>query len=171
LDMLSGLMASLSIEDATERTRIVESISEVYARLNQAKARAEQRRKGLGSAETVAQFGAQFKLFSQGITNALAQASDPERCDEQLSRLLVQLEELESQFGDHEQFLGDILSKREELLETFEAHKQSLLDDRQRRAQGVLDAASRILDSLGRRTARLNQTEELNAFFAADPLI
>jgi len=171
LDMLSGLMASLSIDDATERTRIVESISEVYARLNQAKARAEQRRKGLGSAETVAQFGAQFKLFSQGITNALAQASDPERCDEQLSRLLVQLEELESQFGDHEQFLGDILSKREELLETFEAHKQSLLDDRQRRAQGVLDAASRILDSLGRRTARLNQTEELNAFFAADPLI
>lgn len=171
LDMLSGLMASLSIDDATQRTRIVESISEVYARLNQAKARAEQRRKGLGSAETVAQFGAQFKLFSQGITNALAQASDPERCDEQLSRLLVQLEELESQFGDHEEFLGDILGKREELLETFEAHKQSLLDDRQRRAQGVLDAAQRILDSLGRRSARLGQMEELNAFFAADPLI
>ncbi|MGK8438492.1 DNA repair ATPase [Ectopseudomonas hydrolytica] len=171
LDMLSSLMASLAIDDATQRTRIVESISEVYARLNQAKARAEQRRKGLGSAETVAQFGAQFKLFSQGITNALALAQDPEKCDEQLSRLLVQLEELESQFGDHEAFLGDILSKREELLETFEAHKQSLLDERQRRAQGLFDAALRILESLGRRTARLNQMEELNAFFAADPLI
>ena len=171
LDMLSGLMASLPIDDATQRTAIVESISEVYARLNQAKARAEQRRKGLGSAETVAQFGAQFKLFSQGITNALAMAQDPERCDEQLSRLLVQLEELESQFGDQEQFLGDILSKREELLETFEAHKQALLDERQRKAQGLLDAARRILESLGRRTARLTQTEELNAFFAADPLI
>ncbi len=171
LDMLSSLMASLPIDDATQRTAIVESISEVYARLNQAKARAEQRRKGLGSTETVAQFGAQFKLFSQGITNALAMAQDPERCDEQLSRLLVQLEELESQFGDQEQFLGDILSKREELLETFEAHKQALLDERQRKAQGLLDAARRILESLGRRTARLTQTEELNAFFAADPLI
>lgn len=171
LDMLSGLMASLPIDDATQRTAIVESISEVYARLNQAKARAEQRRKGLGSAETVAQFGAQFKLFSQGITNALAMAQDPERCDEQLSRLLVQLEELESQFGDQEQFLGDILSKREELLETFEAHKQALLDERQRKAQGLLDAARRILESLGRRTARLTQPDELNAFFAADPLI
>ena len=171
LDMLSSLMASLQIDDATQRTRIVESISEVYARLNQSKARAEQRRKGLGSAETVAQFGAQFKLFSQGITNALAQAQDPERCDEQLSRLLVQLEELESQFGDHEQFLGDILAKREELLETFEAHKQSLLDERQRRAQGLLDAARRILDSLARRTARFTAMEELNSFFAADPLI
>jgi hypothetical protein len=171
LDMLSSLMASLKIDDATQRTHIVESISEVYARLNQAKARAEQRRKGLGSAETVAQFGAQFKLFGQGITSALALASDPQRCDEQMSRLLVQLEELESQFGDQEQFLGDILSKREELLETFEVHKQSLLDERQRRAQGVLDAAQRILDSLGRRTARLTEMQSLNAFFAADPLI
>ncbi|MDN6860525.1 DNA repair ATPase [Pseudomonas sp. CAN2814] len=171
LDMLSSLMASLQIDDATQRTRIIESISEIYARLNQAKARAEQRRKGLGSSETVAQFGAQFKLFGQGITNALAQAQDPERCDEQLSRLLVQLEELESRFGDHEQFLGDILAKREELLETFEAHKQSLLDERQRKAQGLLDAARRILESLARRTAKFAQAEELNAFFAADPLI
>ncbi|WP_371350938.1 hypothetical protein, partial [Salmonella sp. M265] len=79
--------------------------------------------------------------------------------------------ELESQFGDHEQFLGDILAKREELLETFEAHKQTLLDERQRKAQGLLDAARRILDSLQRRTARFTQAEELNAFFAADPLI
>lgn len=171
LDMLSALMASLKIDDATQRTRIVESISEIYARLNQAKARAEQRRKGLGSSETVAQFGAQFKLFSQGITNALGQAQDPERCDEQLARLLVQLEELESQFGDQEQFIGDILAKREELLETFEAHKQALLDERQRKAQSVLDAAKRILDSLARRTAKFTQAEELNAFFAADPLI
>nr|WP_255324554.1 hypothetical protein [Budvicia aquatica] len=52
----------------------------------------------------MAQFGAQFKLFSQGITNALTLASDPERCDEQLSRLLVQLEELESQFSEQEEF-------------------------------------------------------------------
>lgn len=171
LDMLSNLMASLAIDDATERTRIVEAISELYARLNQARARAEQRRKGLGSAETVAQFGAQFKLFGQGITSALGQASDPERCDEQLARLLLQLEELESRFGEQEQFLADILAKREELLETFEAHKQALLDERQRKAQGLQDAARRILDSLGRRTARFAAMEELNAFFAADPLI
>lgn len=171
LDMLSGLMASLQIDDATQRTAIVESISEVYARLNQARARADQQRRSLGSAEQVAQFGAQFRLFSQGITSALGQARDPERCDEQLSRLLVQLEELESRFGDHEEFLGDILAKREELLETFETHRQALVDERQRRAQGLLDAALRIIDSLGRRTARFTQADELNAFFASDPLI
>lgn len=103
-DMLSTLMAGLKVDDATARTRVVESISAVYARLNQSRVRAEQRRRTLGSAEAVAQFAAQFALFSQAITSALAMATDPERADEQMSRLLVQLEELESQFGEHEQF-------------------------------------------------------------------
>jgi hypothetical protein len=154
LDMLSELMAGLRVDDATQRTRVVESISAIYARLNQARARAEQKRRTLGSSEAVAQFGAQFSLFSQSIASALGLATDPERADEQLARLMVQLEELESQFGEHEQFLGDIVAKREELLDAFEAHKQALLDDRQRKAQSVFDAAKRILEGLGRRTER-----------------
>ncbi len=171
LDMLSELMATLRVDDATKRTRIVEAISEIYAKLNQAKARAEQRRKALGSGEAVAQFGAQFTLFGQSIASALSAARDPDRCDQELSRLMVQLEELESQFGEHEQFLGDIVAKREELLETFEAHKQTLLDDRQRKSQSLADAAARILEGLSRRTARIAGMDELNAFFAGDPLI
>ncbi|MEG1682021.1 MAG: DNA repair protein, partial [Stenotrophomonas sp.] len=171
LDMLSELMASLKVDDAAQRTRVVEAISSIYAKLNQARARADQRRRSLGSAEAVAQFGAQFSLFSQAITSALGLATDPERADEQLSRLMVQLEELESQFGEHEQFLGDILNKREELLDTFESHKQTLLDARQRKAQSVLDAANRILDGLAKRTERFTTVDELNAFFAGDPLI
>lgn len=171
LDMLSELMASLRVDDAAQRTRVVEAISALYARLNQARARAEQKRRSLGSAEAVAQFGAQFALFGQSVASALGLATDPERADEQLSRLMVQLEELESQFGEHEQFLSDILAKREELLDTFEAHRQALLDERQRKAQSVFDAAARILDGLARRTERFTTLDELNAFFAGDPLI
>ena len=170
LDMLSELMATLKVDDAAQRTRVVEAISAIYGRLNQARARAEQRRKTLGSAEAVAQFAAQFTLFGQAITGALGLATDPEKADEQLSRLMIQLEELESQFGEHEQFLGDILSKREELLDTFEAHKQALLDDRHRKAQSVLDAANRILAGLDKRTEKFSNPDELNAFFAGDPL-
>ncbi|MGY3266325.1 DNA repair ATPase [Lysobacter sp. HA35] len=171
LDMLSALMAGLKVDDATERTRVVDAIAGIYARLNQARARAEQRRKSLGSAEAVAQFGAQFTLFGQSITGALGLATDPEKADEQLSRLMVQLEEIESQFGEHEQFLGDILTKREELLETFQSHKQALLDERQRKSQAVLDAADRILGGLGKRCEKFKTIDELNAFFAGDALI
>lgn len=171
LDLLSALMASLRVDDPSERTRVVDALAAVYARLNQAKARAEQRRRGMGSEEAVAQFGAQFALFAQSVTSALASATDPERCDEQLSRLLVQLEELESQFGEHDRFLADILAKREEVLEAFDAHRQALLDERQRKAVAVYDAALRIIDGLPRRTARLQDADALNAFFAGDPLI
>ncbi|THU03681.1 AAA family ATPase [Lampropedia puyangensis] len=171
LDTLSELMAVLHIEDPLQRTRIVEAISEIYAALNQSRARAEQRKRGMGAAEQVAQFGAQFALYNQSIASSLALANDPEKCDEQLARLLVQLEELESQFGEHEQFLSDIITKREELLETFESHKQTLLDERQRSAQAVFDAALRILESLPRRTERMQDMDALNAFFAGDALI
>lgn len=171
LDMLSGLMATLKVDDAVRRTRVVEAISGIYARLNQARARAETRRKSLGSAEMVAQFGAQFALFGQSVSSALSLATDPEKADEQLARLMVQLEEIESRFGEHEQFLGDILARRDELLESFDAHKQALLDDRQRKAQSVLEAANRILEGLGRRTEKFTTQDELNAFFAGDALI
>lgn len=170
LDMLSNLMASLSFDDVTLQTHIIDAISHIYAQLNQSRARLQQKRKSQTSIESVAQFGAQFRLFSQGITNALSLATDPERCDDQLSRLLVQLEELESQFSHHDEFLDDILAKREELLETFESHKQVLIDDRQRRSQNLLTAADRLLESLQRRTVRLQNQDELNAFFATDPL-
>lgn len=171
LDTLSELMAALRIDDPNQRTRIVEGISEIYAALNQSRARAEQKRRGLGSSEQRAQFGAQFTLFEQGMASALALATDPESCDEQLAHQQVLLEELESQFGEHEEFLTDIITKREALLEAFEARKQALLDERQRRAQGLYDAALRILEGLPRRTERLQERDALNSFFASDALI
>lgn len=171
LDLLSDLLASLQVEDATLRTGIIDRISEIYARLNQIKANAKHKQKSLGSDEAVAQFSAQFKLFSQSITNALGLADSPEACDEQMSRLLVQLEDLESQFSDYDEFLTDIVAKREEVYESFEGHKQRLLDDRQRRAQSIADAASRILSSIERRSQKFKSADELNTYFASDALV
>jgi len=171
LDLLSELITTLKIDDTTVRTRIVDTISEVYAKLNQTKARGSQKQKGLGSEEAIAQFSAQFKLFSQSITNALGIADTPEKCDEQLAKLLVQLEDLESQFSDYDQFLTDIMDKREEIYESFEAHKQSLMEARQRRAQTLSDSASRILNSIEKRSLKLTDRDELNTYFASDTLV
>ncbi len=171
LDLLSELMTTLKVEDVTQRTRIIDSISQVYSKINQSKAQAKNKRKNLGSEEATAQFGAQFKLFSQSITNALSMATTPEKCDEQLSRLLVQLEELESQFTEFDQFLTDIMDKREEIYESFESHKQQLLDERQRKAQSINDAAERILSSIEKRSQKFSEADELNTFFASDALV
>ncbi len=171
LDVLSELMGTLQIDDATVRTRIIDSISEVYAKLNQSKAQANHRRKSLGSQEAVAQFSAQFKLFSQSITNALGLATTPDKCDEQLSRLLARLEELESQFSDFEDYLADIITKREEVYQAFEAHKQQLLDERQRKSQAVMEATNRILSSIEKRSLKFTDPDELNTYFASDSLV
>lgn len=170
LDMLSQLIASLKFDDVTLQTKIIEAIADVYSQLNQTKARINQKRKSLASVEMVAQFGAQFKLFNQSIANALSISTTPEKCDDELSRLLVQLEELENQFSDSDEFLNDILSKREEVLETFETHKQALLEERTKRSEALQTAAQRILDSIPRRTAKFVDPNELNAFFIADTL-
>ncbi|SMF47327.1 ATPase family associated with various cellular activities (AAA) [Alteromonadaceae bacterium Bs31] len=171
LDLLSELLSTLKVEDTTMRTRIIDAISEVYAKLNQCKADARHKQKNLGSSEAIAEFAAQFKLFTQSITNALGMANSPESCDEQMSRLLVQLEELESQFSEYDQFLTDIMSKREEIYETFESHKQRLLDDRERRAQSIADAANRVLSSIEKRSTKFTEADKLNTYFASDALV
>ncbi|MCE2030535.1 DNA repair ATPase [Sessilibacter corallicola] len=170
LDLLSELMATLKIDDATVRTEIIDNISQIYALLNQCKASARNKSKNLGSEEAKAQFSAQFKLFSQSISNALGLADSPEKCDENLSRVLVQLEEIESQFGEFDEFLTDILSKREEVYESFESQKQQLLQERQRRAQSLADAATRMLSNIEKRSMKFTEVDELNTYFASDAL-
>lgn len=181
LDLLTELLGTLDVADATVRTQIIDDISTIYSKLNQSKAKLNHKRKNLGSAEAVAQFGAQFKLFGQSIANALSIANTPEKSDEQMAKLLVQLEELESQFADPEtnsgdQFLADIISKREEIYETFENHKQQLLDARNRKAQNLGDGALRMLESIKKRTQSTGVTgfkeeDALNTYFASDGLV
>ena len=171
LDLLTELMATIKVDDATVHTQIIDSISEVYSKVNQSRARATHKQKNLGSEEATAAFGAQFKLLSQSITNALGMSTTPEACDEQLARLLVQLEELEGQFGDYEQFLADVMEKREEIYESFESHKQQLLDERQRKSQSVADAADRILASIEKRSLKFTEADDLNTYMASDALV
>ena len=171
LDLLSELMATLKIADANVRTQIIDAISTVYSSLNQTKARIKNKQKNVGSKETQAQFSAQFKLFSQTINNALGQSTTPEKCEEQHARLLVQLEEFESQFSEVDEFLADIMAKREEVQEAFEAQRQQLLDEQQRKAGSVVDAATRILNSIEKRSLKFTDANELNTYFASDVLV
>jgi MoxR-like ATPase len=171
LDLIAEMMASLKVDDATVQTRIVDAISELYSRLNQQKAELEHQRKSVGSAEAAAQFSARLKLLNQSMNNALGMAKTPASSDEQFSRLLVQLEELEAEFSDYDDFIADVIKKRETIFDAFEAHKQRLIDAQQRKAQSLADAGTRILQSVQRRVKRFTTQEELNTFFSGDSLI
>lgn len=171
LDVLTQILGELQIDDADARTRMLEEISEVYAKLNRAKAEWELKRKSLLSGEARAEFAAQFKLFSQSVTGAMALADTPDKADEQLSRLMVQLEELEGRFSEFDEFLVQIADKRDEVYSTLETRKQQLLDERQQRAQHLSRAADRILQGIIRRAASFSDADEQNAYFAADAMV
>ncbi len=171
LDLLTEQLGSLPGGDAVVRTRILDNISAIYADVNRLRAEARNRRKSLGTTEAAAEFGAQFKLFGQSVENALELADTPEKCDDALTRLLAQLEELEGRFVEHEDFADDIAAKRESVYEALSARRQSLLEARQRRAQALTDAASRILDGIPRRVATFSAIEQVHSYFAADALI
>ena len=171
LDLLSEQVGSLPGGDAVQRTAILDRVARLYADINRLRADARLRRGTLGAAEQRAEFGAQFKLFAQAVENALELADTPEKCDEALTRLLTQLEELEARFAEQDAFVADIAQQREAVVEALAARRQSLLDARQRRAKTLADAATRILDGAARRASALGEVAQVHAWFAADPLL
>jgi hypothetical protein len=171
LAVLTEVMGGLDVEDPTAKTRILEGVSEVYAQANRVRATLAAKKKSLALGEGRAEFAVQFRLFAQTVDAALGQASSPEQCDAQLSRVLVSLEEVEGRFSELDEFLGELATKREEVVEAFEARKQVLVDERQRRAQSLITAAERIVAGMVRRARSFGTLDELNAYFAADPMV
>jgi hypothetical protein len=171
LNLLAEVISNIQVDDTTIRTQILELISEVFSQLNRTRALLVGRRKTLLSQEGRAEFAAQFALFSQSVSSALTMADSPERCDELLARLMLQLEELEGKFSEFEEFLAELSTKRDDVYEALSSRKQTLLDDRQRRIQNLLGASDRILQGVSRRAKSFKDEDELNAYFASDPMV
>lgn len=171
LDLLSEQLGGLPGGDAVMRTAILDRISLLYAEINRLRAEARIRHKTLGASENAAEFGAQFKLFSQSVENALEFADTPDKCDDVLTRLLAQLEELEGRFAEQEGFAADLAIKRETVYEALSGRRQSLIEAQQRRAQSLSQAGARILDGIPRRLAQFTEVAQVYTYFVSDPLI
>ncbi len=171
LEMLIEIVSNLKIDDATQTTRIIDNISDMYGGLNQTKAAVKRRRKELMGTEAVAEFNAQLKLLDQGIINYMDVSDTPQKCDEYLTKLMVQLEELEGKFVEFDEFIEQIGEKREEIYNAFEAKKKSLTEARNNRTSSLERAAGRILDGIQNRVKQFKEVNEINGFFASDLMI
>ncbi|MGW0192222.1 DNA repair ATPase [Nonomuraea sp. NPDC003201] len=171
LEVVTEVVGSLDIADATVRTSILGRIAEVLGGVNRARAILDGRRRELLGTEGRAAFAAEFALLGQAITGALAMADTPAKCDEQLGRLMLQLETLESRFGEFDDFAAQLSAKREDVYEAFSARKQTQLDDLARRADRVFTSAERILGSITRRLGALVSLDDVNTYFATDPMV
>ena len=170
LRTVTEVVAGLDIADATVRTTILERIAEVLGGVNRVRAALDGRRRELLDREGRAEFAAEFALLGQSVSGALAAADSPEACDEQLARLLVQTENLESRFAEFDDFLATLADKRDEIHEAFSARKQTLADARARRAERLADSATRVLRTVARRAAAQPDADAVATFFTSDPM-
>ncbi|WP_175408593.1 DNA repair ATPase, partial [Streptomyces sp. TRM64462] len=171
LRTVTEVVTGLDIGDATVRTAILERISAVLGGVNRARATLDARRRELAAGESRAEFAAETALLGQAVTGALAAADTPEACDDQLAGLLLRLENLEARFGASDDALSLLAGKRDEVYEAFAARKQTLQDERARHAERLASSAARVLDTVTRRLASLADTDEINTYFASDPLV
>ncbi|EST37972.1 hypothetical protein N566_10010, partial [Streptomycetaceae bacterium MP113-05] len=171
LRTLTEVFESLDTGDATVRTALLSRFGEVAAALNRARAVADGRRRELAEQEDRDEFEAELALLGQAASGAISGASTPEECDDQLSTLLVRVEGLTGRFGGLEERVRTLDARRSGIEEAFAARRQTLSDERTRRADRLAASVERGLETVARRAAALDAAEDLRAYFAADPMV
>ena len=171
LELLVETVSQLKIDDLTQRTAIVDRTGDLLAELNRVRSTLKARVRDLLSGEMEADFSSQIKLLDQAAAGALETADTPERVDESMTRMMLQLEELEGRFAEFDELLGRLGEKRESLYEAFEAKRLQLVEHRSRRAESLASAAERILQGINSRTSRLKDADALRSYFASDPMV
>jgi len=171
LEMLIDVVSNLKIEDSTQTTAIIDSISSIYSTLNGVKVELKNKRRDLSKSEGVAQFGSQMKLLSQAVVSYLDLCDTPEKTEGYLTKVMIQIEELEGKFSEFDDYVEELTTKREEVYNAFESRKQQLLEKKSKRANTLIKSAERILSGIKNRVTGFKEINEINGYFAGDLMI
>ena len=171
LQLLMEMVQNLKIEEVSQATAITERLTALFARLNQEKSQLEGRRKELYRLESGAAFKAAIQLLEQATASLLEAADNPEKCDEGLSKAMVQLEELDGQFAESDEFIEQLGEKRATVYSAFDTRKRQLLEASNKKAATIERAAGRLLENIRKRSQQIKEEAEIHHFFAADLLV
>ena len=171
LEMLIEIVSNLKIEDTSQTTKIIDNISLIFASINQLKAAIKNKINSLSVEESGAEFAAQLKLVDQSVINYLDISSTPEKTEESLNKVVLQLEDLEGRFSDFEDFIAQIIEKREEVYNAFENRKVTLIEARNKRTVALENSANRILKGVLKKSLTFDSLNDINGYFAGDLMV
>ncbi len=171
LEMLIDIVSNLKIEDSSQTTKIIDNISLIFATINQLKSGIKNKIKSLSAKESGAEFVAQLKLVNQSVINYLDIANTPEKTEELLNKVALQLEDLEGRFADFEDFISQIIEKREEVYNAFEARKTALIEARNKKTTALQNSAKRILKGVVKKSFTFDNLNDINGYFAGDLMV
>ncbi|MBN2795290.1 MAG: DNA repair ATPase [Clostridia bacterium] len=168
LELLMDIVSNFKIEDPTVTTEIIEKISGQFSLLNNAKARLKTKIESFTKSEMSIQFNAQINLLGQAVVNYLEISDTDEKCDTYLNKIMVQIQELEGKFSEFDDYVIQLSEKREEIYNTFETKKQTILDKLNKKLVVLFDSSQRILSGIENRLSNLDSAEEINGYLATD---
>ena len=171
LELLTETVSNLRIDDATKRTEIIDSISDVFASVNRVRSKLTNHTQTLLSVEGKAEFASQLKLLEQTVAGYLDVSDTPEKCDRYLTKVMVSLEELEGRFAEFDDFVAQLTERREDVYAAFESRKVGLIEKRNRRAESLASAATRILKGIDSRVSKMDSPDDIAAYFAGDLMV
>lgn len=171
LELLIETVSQLKIEDLAQRTAIVDRVGDALAQLNQSRSGLKTRMRELTTGELESDFASQSKLLDQAAASAIDSSETPERVDNVLLRILLQVEELEGRYADSETLLLRLTEKRQTLCDLFESKRQQLVEQQNQKANSLVSAADRILAGIQSRASRIESPPELLAYFASDLMV
>jgi hypothetical protein len=168
LELLMDIVSNFKIDDPTVSTEIIEKISGLFSKVNNAKAKLKTKIEAFNKSEMAIQFNAQMRLLGQAVVNYLEIADTEEKCDTYLNKVMVQLQELEGKFSEFDEYLVKLGQKREEIYSTFESRKQALLDKLNKKLVNLFDSATRIISGIENRLSSFDSIEKINGYLATD---
>jgi len=171
LELLIDILNSLKISDATQTTKIVEKISLIFSSLNEVKAQLTRKLNSLKSTEAIAEFSAQLRLLEQSVTNFLELSTTEKKVDEYYTKVIVQLEELESKFSDFSEFVIKIAEKRDEVIKAFNSRREQLVEQINKRTSSLEQIGLRVLKNIENKATTFKSREEILSFYASDLMI
>jgi len=171
LELLIDILNSLKIDDVTQTTKIIEKISLIFASLNEVRAQLTRQTGALKSKEAVAEFSAQMTLLEQSVINFLELSSTAEKTEEYNTKIIVQLEELESKFSDFDDFALKIADKRDEIIKAFNTKREQLVEQTNKRTNSLEQIGLRVLKNIENKAKTFNAREEILAFYSSDLMI
>lgn len=171
LELMIEIVNSLDIKDSTVTTKIIDSITDIFYRFNRIIADLKKKRKNIFGAEAENEFNSQLKLIQQGASNYINLSDTPDKSEDYLNRLIIQLEDLEGKFSDFPEFGVQITDVREEISNAFESHKLSLVEERNNKAVAIQRSAERIIQGINNRLGKFKTVDEINAYLASDALV
>ncbi|AMV30622.1 ATPase involved in DNA repair [Pirellula sp. SH-Sr6A] len=171
LELLIETVSQLKIEDTTQRTEIVDRIANVLAELNRERSLLRAQLREVIHRELESDYASQSKLLDQSMAGALESADEPDKVDTALTRLLVQVEELEGRYAESDDLLLRLTEKRQVIADAFEARRVQLVEARTQRANSLVLAADRLLAGIAAKANRIEEPNALRAYFASDMMV